>query len=94
MFGGIFRIVVALSVRFHNWGWLLLHGVIILLLGISIWRQWPLSGAWALGLLVGIRILLSGWSMIALGMAAETTPPRAPNCRSCAKPAAFFIKAM
>ena len=74
MFGGIFRIVVALSVRFHDWGWLLLHGVIILLLGISIWRQWPLSGLWVIGLFIGIDMVFNGWSLVMLGLAAKKIP--------------------
>ena len=49
IFGGIFRVVVALIVRYQNWGWLLLHGVVNLLLGTAIWKQWPLSGTWVIG---------------------------------------------
>ena len=30
-------------------------GIIAVLLGFFIWRQWPFSGAWAIGVLVGIR---------------------------------------
>ena len=33
--GGIFRIVISIAARFHNGIWLLLHGVVNLLLGIS-----------------------------------------------------------
>lgn len=74
IFGGIFRIVVALVVRFQNWGWLLLHGVVNLLLGIAIWRQWPLSGLWVIGLFVGIDMLFNGWSLVMLGLAAKNLP--------------------
>ena len=74
MFGGIFRIVVALFVRFHNWGWLLLHGIIILLLGVAIWRQWPLSGLWVIGLFIGIDMIFNGWSLMMLGLAAKRIP--------------------
>ena len=42
-------------------------GLASLVLGIMIIRQWPVSGAWAVGMLVGIRLIFSGWSMIALG---------------------------
>ena len=45
-------------------------GVVSLLLGIMIWRQWPVSGVWAVGILVGIRILFTGWGMLFMGMAA------------------------
>ena len=44
-------------------------GVVSLLLGIMIWRQWPVSGVWAVGILVGIRILFTGWGMLFMGMA-------------------------
>jgi uncharacterized membrane protein HdeD (DUF308 family) len=71
IFGGIFRIVLALSVRFHNQLWLVLHGIINLVLGILIWRQWPLSGLWVIGLFVGIDMIFNGWSLIMLGLAAK-----------------------
>jgi len=46
-------------------------GVVSLLLGIMIWRQWPVSGVWAVGILVGIRILFTGWGMLFMGMAID-----------------------
>ena len=76
IFGGIFRIATAISVRFHNWIWLLLHGVINLLLGISIWQQWPLSGLWVIGVFVGIDMLCNGWSLVMLGLAAKNLPTK------------------
>lgn len=74
IFGGIFRMVVAIAARFPNWIWLLLHGVIDLLLGIAIWRQWPLSGLWAIGLFIGIDMIFNGWSLVMLGFAAKRLP--------------------
>lgn len=74
IFGGIFRIVTAVTIRFQNWIWLLLHGVISLLLGISIWRQWPLSGLWVIGLFIGIDMVFNGWSLVMLGIAARHLP--------------------
>jgi uncharacterized membrane protein HdeD (DUF308 family) len=74
IFGGIFRIVVALSVRYPNWSWLLLHGVINLILGISIWQQWPLDGLWVIGLFVGIDMIFNGWSLVMLSLAAKNLP--------------------
>jgi uncharacterized membrane protein HdeD (DUF308 family) len=68
MIGGTVRIVVALSERFESWGWVLLHGVITAALGVLIWRQWPVSGLWAIGLFVGIEMLFSGWSWLMLGL--------------------------
>lgn len=45
-----------------------------LLLGIAIWRQWPLSGLWVIGLFIGIDMLLNGWSLAMLGLAAKNLP--------------------
>ena len=45
---------------------ILLSGVIALVLGLMIWRQWPVSGLWAVGILVGVDLLMTGISMVAL----------------------------
>ena len=74
IFGGIFRIAAAISVRYPNWGSVLLHGVVNLLLGILIWRQWPLSGLWVIGLFIGIEMLFNGWSLVMLGLSAKNLP--------------------
>jgi len=69
---GIFEIFHGLNLRpLAGWGWTLFGGIVTVLLGILIWRQWPLSGAWAVGVLVGIHILFSGWSAIMVGAAAR-----------------------
>jgi uncharacterized membrane protein HdeD (DUF308 family) len=62
--GGLFRIVVAVSERFYGWGWVLLNGVITLVLGILIWREWPEAAFWVIGLFVGIDMLFAGWSLV------------------------------
>jgi uncharacterized membrane protein HdeD (DUF308 family) len=65
---GIFEIIVAFQIKpMKGWGWTLVSGIAAVLLGYLIWRQWPLSGAWAIGILVGINLIMSGWSMIAFG---------------------------
>jgi uncharacterized membrane protein HdeD (DUF308 family) len=62
---GVAEIVGAFHVRpVSGWGWLLVGGIISLLLGVMIWRQFPLSGAWAIGVLLGFRLLLVGISMV------------------------------
>jgi len=69
---GISEIIAAFKIKpDQGWGWVLFNGIIAVLLGLMIWRQWPVSGAWAIGLLVGIHILISGWSMIILGTGAR-----------------------
>jgi uncharacterized membrane protein HdeD (DUF308 family) len=66
----VFRIIVALLERFPSWGWVLANGVITALLGVAIWQQWPASGLWVLGTLVGIDLIVNGvtWSALAAGV--------------------------
>lgn len=75
--GGIERIIVSLIGQFHNGGWLLLNGIIDVVLGVMIWREWPYSGLWVIGLFVGIDMLFSGWFVVMQGIAAKTLPEHA-----------------
>jgi uncharacterized membrane protein HdeD (DUF308 family) len=72
--GGLFRIIAAVTTQFPNWGWVLLGGVISLLLGIAIWRQWPADALWVIGLFVGIDMIFAGWSWVMLGLAVRSLP--------------------
>ena len=66
---GSWKIVTALRLRqATGWVWLLLSGLVSLLFVYLLWKQWPLAGAWAIGVLVGIDLLLSGIAMIVLAM--------------------------
>ncbi|MHC4175920.1 MAG: DUF308 domain-containing protein [Planctomycetota bacterium] len=69
--GGLFRIVAAIAAQPPHWGWVLLHGVVSLLLGVAIWQRWPLSGLWVIGLYVGIEMIFNGWSLVMLGLTAR-----------------------
>ena len=69
---GIFEVIEAVQLRpAPGWGWSLFSGILTVSLGVLIWRQWPVSGAWAIGVLVGIHVLMSGWAAIMLGTAAR-----------------------
>jgi uncharacterized membrane protein HdeD (DUF308 family) len=70
---GIFEIVAALRVKpASGWGWLLFGGIVSLALGIMIWRQFPVSGAWAIGILVGVKLLFAGFAMVTVGSAVRS----------------------
>jgi uncharacterized membrane protein HdeD (DUF308 family) len=43
---------------------MMLDGVITLILAFMIWRTWPSSTVWAIGILVGISMLFSGISRL------------------------------
>lgn len=69
---GIARSVLALQARpLPGWGWMLFNGLVTLVLAGLIVVEWPLSGAWAIGILAGINILLTGWALTASGFAAR-----------------------
>jgi uncharacterized membrane protein HdeD (DUF308 family) len=69
---GIWGIVLAFRVRPEKgWVWILTSGVLAILLGFFIFRQWPVSGAWAIGTLVGIHLLFRGVSLVAIGTTAR-----------------------
>lgn len=45
-------------------GWILFDGIITLLLGLMIGLSWPSASAWAIGTLVGVNFLLSGFTRL------------------------------
>lgn len=69
---GVFEIAYALRLRpVKGWGWMLFSGIASLVLGALIQFQWPLSGAWAVGVLVGIQLWFGGSTLLALAGAAR-----------------------
>ena len=66
MVAGIFRIVAALALRFPQWGWVLLNGIVTVMFGLIIYRNFPESALWVLGLFVGVEMLLNGISWVML----------------------------
>ena len=65
---GILEIVVSFQLKpADGWGIELFNGIVTLVLGILLWRQFPLSGAWAIGILFGIKLVFSGWAFIFIG---------------------------
>jgi uncharacterized membrane protein HdeD (DUF308 family) len=72
--GGIFRVVVAGAMRFRNWGWEVVGGLLSVVLGLLIWRDWPESAVWAVGLLVGIDLIFTGWSWVVLALGLRSLP--------------------
>jgi uncharacterized membrane protein HdeD (DUF308 family) len=69
---GVFEIALAFQVRpEQGWGLQLTNGIITLVLGIMLFNQFPLSGIWALGVLFGIKMILSGWALIFISRAVK-----------------------
>lgn len=67
---GILNIIMYFKMRaLHGSVWVLIDGIITLFLGGIIYSQWPLSSAWAIGLVVGISMMVSGMARIAMSWA-------------------------
>jgi uncharacterized membrane protein HdeD (DUF308 family) len=71
---GIMRIILSIMHRFEGWPWVLLNGVISLALGVMIWRQWPVSALWVIGLFLGIDLIFSGWSSVMWALKLRSSP--------------------
>lgn len=71
---GILRIVMGLQLRpLKGWGWTVAAGVAAIVLGAMIFAQWPASGLWVIGLFIAIELIMQGWAMIAIAMAAKAS---------------------
>jgi uncharacterized membrane protein HdeD (DUF308 family) len=65
IFDGIGEMILAFILKpGTGWGWLLFGGIVSILLGIIIWRQFPLSGVFAIGILFGIKLFFNGLLMV------------------------------
>jgi len=70
---GIFEIAASFQLKPEpGWGWMLFAGIVSILFGIMIWGQFPLSGAWAIGILLGIKLFFVGLIMITGGSAVRS----------------------
>lgn len=78
---GLFRMIGAVVERQGHWGWLVASGLIAVLLGILLLAHWPISGLFAIGLFIGIDLLLYGLSWIVAALIARTSPATAPRAR-------------
>jgi uncharacterized membrane protein HdeD (DUF308 family) len=68
----VFEVIAYLRTRGQSGsGWLLINALITLLLGALIWFHWPSSSVWAIGTLVGVNLLMTGFSRLMLGLAAR-----------------------
>lgn len=71
---GLLKIFFAVTHNVPHAGWLIFNGLITTLLGIVIWQQWPSSGFWVIGMIVGIDAMFTGWTWILLALAAKNLP--------------------
>ena len=78
---GVLNIALFFQMRsVQGSGWVLADGIITLLLGLMIYRQWPSSSAWAIGTLVGVSMIVSGVTRVMMSLAVrKATDTIAPS---------------
>jgi uncharacterized membrane protein HdeD (DUF308 family) len=83
---GIFQSIASVAYRKSHastWGWMLASGIADLALATMILLGWPMTADWALGIIVGVNLITSGW---AIAMAAlegrEVAKAMAPSLTS------------
>jgi len=51
--------------------WVSLGAIASIVIGVLMWTQWPLSGELAVGILIGIKLILDGVTLIGVGSVAK-----------------------
>jgi len=71
---GLWKIVASFrNMSAPGWLWLLASGALSLLLALLIWRDWPLSGLYAVGVLIGVNLLSTGIALVAFARSLKDT---------------------
>jgi uncharacterized membrane protein HdeD (DUF308 family) len=68
LIAGLYQLVIAFWTHIPGYGWQAANGVITFLLGSLLLAQWPVSGLYAIGLFVGIDLIIYGWVWAALAL--------------------------
>jgi len=69
---GILDIILFFKMRsLGGSSWVLVDGIVTLALGLMIYLQWPSSSAWAIGILVGVSMIISGVTRVMMSLAVR-----------------------
>ena len=69
--GGLRLVTAFQHTQFSGWFLPLVSAALSILLGGLIMAGWPDNSVWVPGMLIGIELLLQGWSLFFLGLAAK-----------------------
>jgi uncharacterized membrane protein HdeD (DUF308 family) len=74
LFEGVMETIVFFQLRnLPGSGWVLFDGLVTLLLAYLIWRPWPGSSIWAIGTILGINLITSGFTRLMYSVAVRRT---------------------
>jgi uncharacterized membrane protein HdeD (DUF308 family) len=78
LWGGALEIIAYFRLKNERAStWMLFNGIITLILGGMIWLHWPSSSIWAIGILFGVNLLMTGMTRLMFGLAARKLISRA-----------------
>ncbi len=60
-----------------GWVWVLIGGIASVIVGVMLWAELPSSALWAIGLLLGLNIAMSGWSLLMIALAGGASEKKA-----------------
>lgn len=72
---GFMKIVAAFNFAAHS-GRFIFSGILSFVLAYLIWSNWPLSGGWAIGVLMGINLIFTGILMLTVVMSFNNSSSR------------------
>lgn len=77
---GVLQIMLALRSRpGDRWGWFLLSGIATLVLASMLAVGWPAIALWAIGVMLGVRFIISGVTSLAVAFACRAYEHHHPS---------------
>jgi uncharacterized membrane protein HdeD (DUF308 family) len=69
---GMLRIILSFHMKpVRGWGWMLAGGLLSVVFALMIWGQFPASGVWVIGTLIGISLISNGFTTVYVASAAR-----------------------
>lgn len=83
LLSGVSELLTAWTLRGEEgWGWMLLAGAVSLLAATALWTNWPISGAQAVGLLIGANLISVGWAVVQVARRLDAVGERMTAIRA------------
>jgi uncharacterized membrane protein HdeD (DUF308 family) len=80
---GVLRCVMAIQHRaMQGWAWALVGGIVTVVLGLLILARWPGNSMRVIGLFLAIELIVQGWSLTFIAIAARTARAGLPSGRA------------
>jgi uncharacterized membrane protein HdeD (DUF308 family) len=75
MVGGAFKTIASMMFQLPGWAWSAMSGLIAITLGAILALQWPSSGAWFIGVAVGVDLICNGWALLMFASLLQRLTP-------------------